>query len=202
VLDAGLYRELIGEMKLAVPEMLVQVTSEAAGRYSPPEQRALVRELQPKAVSAALREMISDGDLGSAGAMYNQAWETGISVQHILYSPEEVTLLEDLVGQGVIPDAGLQLLFVLGRYAANEESSPEDLDPFTKALAESRLEADWAVCAFGRNETDCLARAFQLGGKARVGFENNFLNRDGSCAPDNAERVREIARLLRDINWS
>lgn len=195
VLDTGLYRELIAEMKLAVPAMLVQVTTEAAGRYLPPVQRALVRKLQPDAVSIALREMTSDRDIESAGELYNQACASGIMVQHILYSPEEIVTLEDLVGQGVIPGDDLQLLFVLGRYTENQESSPEDLDAFVNALRESRLNADWAACAFGRHETDCLARAFALGGKARVGFENNFFNRDGSRAADNAERVREIAGL-------
>jgi uncharacterized protein (DUF849 family) len=198
VLDAGLYRELIAEMRSAVPEMLVQITTEAVGRYRPQEQRALVWDVMPQAVSAALREMISDDDMTSAGEFYNRSREAGISVQHILYSPEEIGILADLIGRGVIPGDEIQLLFVLGRYTSGQESTPEDIDPFATALAESRLSADWAVCAFGKRETDCLARALSLGGKIRVGFENNFFNKDGSRALDNAERVREIARLAAD----
>jgi uncharacterized protein (DUF849 family) len=30
------------------------------------------------------------------------------------------------------------------------------------------------------------------GGKARIGFENNRLNMDGTTAANNAERVREL----------
>lgn len=195
VLDAGLYRELIAEMKLAVPEMLVQITTEAVGRYLPQEQRALVREVMPQAVSAALREIISDDDFASAGRFYNQCWEAGISLQHILYLPDEIAVLKNLIARGTIPASGLQLLFVLGRYTTSQESAPDDADPFVDALKECRLDADWAVCAFGRRETDCLAKAFELGGKVRVGFENSFFNRDGSRALDNAERVREIVGL-------
>jgi uncharacterized protein (DUF849 family) len=38
-----------------------------------------------------------------------------------------------------------------------------------------------------------------LGGKARVGFENNLRMADGSLAPDNAARVREIAGYCVDL---
>ncbi len=196
VLDAGLYRELISEMGHTVPEMLVQITTESAGIYQPPEQRALVMEVRPQAVSAALKEIVSDGELRNAGRFYNEVRQAGISLQHILYEPDEITHLARLIEQGVIPGDSLQLLFVLGRYSANQESEPEQIDPFVDTLAQCQLVADWAVCAFGKSETDCLARAFKLGGKARVGFENNFFNRDGSRALNNAERVVEIVKLL------
>ncbi|MEM8916119.1 MAG: 3-keto-5-aminohexanoate cleavage protein, partial [Pseudomonadota bacterium] len=62
VLDAGLYRELLSELSAQVPDLAVQITTEAVGQYSPPEQRAVVREVMPKAVSVALSEMLSDGD--------------------------------------------------------------------------------------------------------------------------------------------
>lgn len=42
VLDAGLYRELIDEMAVQVPQMLMQITSEALDRYTPAEQIACV----------------------------------------------------------------------------------------------------------------------------------------------------------------
>jgi 3-keto-5-aminohexanoate cleavage enzyme len=200
VLDAGLYRELVAEMRSTVPEMLVQITTEAVGRYGPDEQRALVRDVMPVAVSAALKEMLSDDDLAAAGKFYNWALEAGIAVQHILYSAGEIAYVNELAAKGVIPGAGLQLLFVLGRYSDNQQSSPADLAPYVTALEYSRLNADWAVCAFGRSESDCLAKAFEHGGKARVGFENNFFNRDGSRALDNAERVREIAAMVSDRN--
>ncbi|MEF9602808.1 3-keto-5-aminohexanoate cleavage protein, partial [Paracoccus sp. PXZ] len=62
VLDAGLYAELIAELARAVPEMAVQITTEAVGRYSPAEQRALVARLRPAAVSVALREITAEPD--------------------------------------------------------------------------------------------------------------------------------------------
>jgi uncharacterized protein (DUF849 family) len=195
VLDAGLYRELTDEMAGAVPGMAVQITTEAVGRYSPDEQRAVVKAVMPSMVSVALREMAPDSDTAEASRFYHWAHEAGISVQHILYAADDVARLAQFAGDGVIPRNNLQLLFVLGRYAKDQESDPADLEPFLAELHVSDIEADWAICAFGRSETAALAAAIRQGGKARVGFENSLWNADGSLAVDNAERVREVANL-------
>ncbi len=199
VLDAGLYRELIARMHARVPGMLVQITTEAVGRYTPHEQRQLVRDVQPDAVSVALREMLPDeGERHASREFYHWAHDADVAVQHILYEPLEVDRLFQLIDQGVIPPTGLQLLFVLGRYTEGQQSSVADIDPFLAALdAASPVEpVDWALCAFGVAETDCLVAAVERGGKARIGFENSLWNRDGSLATDNAERVRELKSLL------
>ena len=53
-------------------------------------------------------------------------------------------------------------------------------------------DVDWSACAFGAQETACLIEAMRHCGKARIGFENNRLNADGSLVTDNAERVTEL----------
>lgn len=199
LLDAGAYRELLGEMARAVPGMRVQITTEAGGRYGPAEQRALLDALLPEGASAALREIMGDGRRDAARRFYHGAAEAGVAVQHILYEPGEIGWLADEIAAGTIPAAGLQLLFVLGRYAGGPPSDPAVLQGWLDALAARGLGgADWALCAFGRAETVCLQAALRAGGKARVGFENSFFNADGSRARDNAERVAEIAALLRE----
>jgi uncharacterized protein (DUF849 family) len=47
VLDAGLYRELIAAMAQRVPGMLVQITSEAVGIYSPQQQESVPDSSNP-----------------------------------------------------------------------------------------------------------------------------------------------------------
>jgi len=206
VLDAGLYRELLSEMRAAVPQMQVQITTEAVGRYSPEEQRALVDAVMPEAVSVAVREMVpgqdTSQDTSEARAFYQGCLDRGIAVQHILYSAEDLERFFDLVGAGVVPGDAHQLLFVLGRYAADQQSAPEDLEPFLQTMADRRgdLRLDWAVCAFGRRETECLAEAVRRGGKARIGFENGLWNSDGGVAKDNADRVRDLVSALRQEN--
>lgn len=195
ILDAGLYSELLQEVALQAPGMLTQITTEAVGRYTPPEQRAVVRAVKPKAVSVALREMLAaPSEETEARSFYHWAYEAEIAVQHILYDTADVKRLAAAIDAGTIVAADLQVLFVLGRYAAGQQSSPDDLIPFleARAAAPSLHAGDWAVCAFGALETQCLAACVAQGGKVRVGFENSLMMADGSIAKDNAARVADV----------
>jgi len=199
VLDAGLYRELLEECETKLPGMYVQVTTEAVGIYSARQQDELVRRVEPEAVSVALREMAGSGEEKLAREFYHRTQAALIDVQHILYTSDEVGLLAQYIKRGVIPAGNLQLLFVLGRYADNQQSSPDELLPFLSALKRAfskDANIDWAVCAFGRDETACLIKSAELGGKVRVGFENSLWNSDGKIAKNNAERVQEIASAI------
>lgn len=195
-LDAGAYRELIAEVARAAPGLPVQITTEAAGRYSPAEQRALLRQITPEGVSIALAEMLADGDRAAARRCYHALAEAGVAVQHILYDADQLGWLAAEQAAGTLPPGRMQMLFVLGRYAAGQPADAAMLDPFLARLAASNLPADWAVCAFGQAETACLVRALGLGGAVRVGFENNLLMADGRLARDNAERVADIVARL------
>lgn len=191
-LDAGLYRELIREMESAVPEMPVQITTEAAGLFGPGIQRKVVREVRPEGVSVALREMWPlNGPDANAQNFYAWADDENIAVQHILYAPEDAARLVELVESTRLPQP-VQCLFVLGAYAPAREGKPEDLEPFLTAMAPLGLQVDWAVCAFGKAETTCLQAAAKRGGKIRVGFENNTFGADGNPAVDNASRVADV----------
>lgn len=196
VLDAGLYKELTAELGIVVPEMAVQITTEAVGLYSPAEQRDLVASVQPKMVSVALREITDEANENLTRSFFHECAEAGISVQHILYSAAEVDQLAALIERGTVPKKKLQLLHVLGRYSEGQQSSPTDLSEPLERQKKHRINADWAVCAFGMSETECLLKAMSVGGKARVGFENSIHNADGSVASSNAERVMEICGFL------
>jgi len=208
VLDSGLYSELLSECELLLPGFYVQITTEAVGIYSPAQQDTMVRQVQPKAVSVALKEMVGQSDQSKvlneeseklARNFYHWAREAQIDVQHILYDVAEIERLDACIKNAIIPEGELQLLFVLGRYSENQQSSPSDVLSFFTALKFAfgqRDDIEWAVCAFGIQETDCLIKAVELGGGVRVGFENNLLNRDGTIASDNAERVSELVRLM------
>jgi 3-keto-5-aminohexanoate cleavage enzyme len=196
-LDVGLYRELLEELARAVPQMAVQITTEAVGRYSPAEQKAVVKALMPDQVSIAMREITKDEPEAELTRFFHDLAEAGVGVQHILYAPQEVTRMEALVAKGIIPSEGLELMLVLGQYGGADDSRPEDLAAYLDAKTGALTGAGWAVCAFGRHETACLVQAVSQGGKARIGFENNLLNADGHIAASNAERVAELCDRLR-----
>src|SRR5262245_31260768 len=97
-LDAGRYQAAIDAVRRKVGErMVIQITTEAVGRYGPAEQMAMVRELHPEAVSLALAELISDEGAASEATEF-LAWlrHERIAPQYILYTPDEVVRLHDL----------------------------------------------------------------------------------------------------------
>lgn len=189
-LDVDGYREAWRVVREAVgTDMVVQITSEAAGVYRAPEQIAMVQALRPEAVSIGLRE-IDQPEIGDAGLahFFTGLVRDQVMVQVILYDVADLRRWQALRAQGVVPEAPWFLLFVLGRYSAGQTSRPQDLLPF---LAAHDGGEPWAVCAFGATENTCIAAAAAFGGHARVGFENNLLAKDGHTAPDNAALVRQ-----------
>lgn len=191
-LDVDAYRAAIDAVRHAVGDrMIVQITTEAVGRYTPAQQMAVVRALRPEAVSLAIRELVPDAAAeGPAAAFLSWLRAEGIQAQYIVYSATELARFNDLRARGVVPPAPAFLLFVLGRYDAARASRPQDLLPFLAVVEEHDV---WALCAFGRTEGICALTAALLEGHSRIGFENNMLLADGRLAPDNAALVAEAA---------
>jgi uncharacterized protein (DUF849 family) len=197
-LDPDLYRSAIAAVrKEAGSDLIVQVTTEAVGVFTPDQQIAAMQELQPEAFSAAVRELIPDAASETTAVRFlKKQAERGVFVQHILYDENDVQRFTDLLDRDVIPRTRASGLFVLGRYTQGQQSSPDDLLPFLNAWA---LDVPWALCAFGRREAACAITAACLGGHVRVGFENNLHLPDGNLAPDNAALVRGVADVARSL---
>ena len=192
-LDVDLYRQAIQAVRGAVGDgLVIQVTTEAVGRYSPDEQMALVRDLRPEAASVALKELTADGE-DKATDFYRWAFDEGIALQHIVYTPQEVARLAYLVRSGAVAGERLSVLYVLGRYG-DGQSQTSDLLPFLDAAAQHQLNPMlWSVCAFGAREGAVALAALSLGGHVRVGFENNMYLNDNTLSPDNAALVKQVA---------
>lgn len=191
-LDVQAYRDALAAVDRAVGrELLVQVTSEAAGVYQAAQQMAMVRELKPEAVSIGLSE-IAVPDIGEQALAAFFAWIAAerIMTQIILYSAEDLARWQDFRARGLVPEGCWSLLYVLGRYVAGQQSSPHDLLPFLQVAGQT---LPWAICAFGRQGNACVTTAAAFGGHMRVGFENNLLLRDGSIAPGNSALVAQAA---------
>lgn len=197
LLDAGAYRDTIAAIHGVVGDrMVTQITSEALGIYTPAEQRSVVREVKPEAVSLALRELVPD-DSEEAAFADLLAWlkRECVAPQIILYAPEEAVRLDAMWRRGLVPFDRIPVLYVLGRYSAGQTSTPADLLPFL--APEMPRFAHWSVCAFGRHETACVTAGALLGGHARVGFENNLFRPDGTLAGRNADLVSSVAETVR-----
>lgn len=197
-LDATHYKEAIAAVRReAGPELIIQITTEAVGKYLPAAQMQVVREVRPEAVSLAIRELCpAAADESAAGEFFHWLQQESICPQYILYSLEDILRCNDLQARGVIPQQNASVLLVLGRYTSQQQSDPADLQPLLEAL---NPQNNWWLCAFGATEAACMSNAISLGGHCRVGFENNLLLPDGSTAPDNAALVQEVVRAARGL---
>jgi len=178
-------------------ELIVQLTTEAAGIYTRDAQSALLRAVQPESFSVAMRELCPDeAAQDDYAALLRQARARGVRVQHIVYDAVELERFIGLHGGGVIPDAQPFMLFVLGRYSG-VPASAADLLPFLQTLG--GRDWPWMVCAFGSEEGACALTAAALGGHARIGFENNLQAPDGRGYADNAESVASVRKLIETL---
>ena len=203
-LDASRYLAATEAVRRLVgPEFVIQITTEAVGMFRPDEQIAVVRAVRPEAVSIATKELIPDASAEAAAAdLYRWAHEQKIAVQHIVYAANEFDHLLDLMKRGIIPGRRHSVIFPLGRYAVAQESDPAELAPFVAKVRDNggTERFDWWVCAFGASETASLVAAAAMGGHCRIGFENSFMNADGSRADSNAERVQDLQAALCGIH--
>lgn len=171
--------------------LIVQMTTEAVGIYQPEQQMRLIRTLTPEAASFGLRELIPNRDsIADAAEFFHWVADHGILAQYILYSAEDLLFYKELLELRALPRTAHHLLFVLGRYTQGQQSQPADLDPFMAQVDE--LDVRWAVCAFGKQELECLSTAIRRGGDARIGFENNLLCASGEQAQSNATQVAAL----------
>jgi 3-keto-5-aminohexanoate cleavage enzyme len=198
-LDPEAYRATIARICQEVGDRLVlQITSESLGHYSPAEQRAAVLKTNPEAVSLALGELAPEApDERDFCIFLSKLKQMRIWPQIILYTPAEAERLGAMVKQGLIPFDRLAVLYVLGRYSLTRTGAPRDLLPFL--APDMPRFASWSVCAFGRRETACVTAAALLGGHARVGFENNLSLPDGARAESNGELVGAAAAALEAV---
>jgi 3-keto-5-aminohexanoate cleavage enzyme len=201
VLDAGLYRATSEAIRGAVGErLIIQITTEAVGRYQPEAQMAVVRDVRPEAASLAVRELCAHADQEPEFASFLRFLRRErIAGQYIVYDVDDVLRLVDLVKRGVVPEARPEVLYVLGRYAVGQKSRPEELLPLLAAAGD--YFPDFMVCAFGQSEAACGAAAVLLGGGARLGFENNLALPGGGIAGDNAELITAMAGPLGELGW-
>jgi uncharacterized protein (DUF849 family) len=193
-LDVGRYREALAALKAGVPGLTLQITTEAAGMYTPQEQFDCVEGVRPEWASISVREINRAPEL--AERLYALCADQGTRVQHIAYDASDLKLLKDWRQRGIVHPVQDEVICVLGAYAPPRAGTPNDLTPLLPLLDGLRF----AVCAFGPHEESCLLAAAEKGADIlRVGFENNLTAPDGTLWRSNADAVSSLkARFERN----
>ena len=188
-LDVERYRAAIAAVHDAVGErLIIQITSEAVGRYSRAEQMKMVRTLKPGAVSLALRELCPTDD--DQGQMANfVAWMKAEHVfpQYILYNQDDYTRFENYRRKGLFLNDSPFVLFVLGRFQGEDDEVVRSAELFRKNITHAIF--PWSVCGFQKNEFQAIAHAARHGGHIRVGFENNIWQKNNDLLSGHAQMI-------------
>jgi len=198
LLDVERYESLIDSLNKRLPKLEVQVTSEAAGIYESDAQIDLLSRMKAPWVSVAIREILRAQEPQTLQPFFQQLLNKS-RVQFILYDADDFQTLASLVEQEIIQTNALEVLYVLGRYSVNQESTPDQLDPFLEfrdRVPTYVKPVREMICAFGRGQIPCLLRAASEGIDLRIGFENGIWLPDGEIAEDNATLVRALVDLL------
>ncbi|PHS22699.1 MAG: class III aminotransferase [Robiginitomaculum sp.] len=188
-LDVERYRAAIGAIREAVgDDLIIQVTTEAVGRYNRLEQMEMVKRLRPQAVSLALREICpTDEELSQAEAFIGWMLDERIFPQYILYDEEDYIRFEAYRNKGIFHNDSPFVLFVLGRYQNAKSPNNASSTGFLKKIQQARF--PWAVCGFAENERQVITYATKYGGHIRVGFENNILHENKALLEDHAYMI-------------
>ncbi|MEM7291580.1 MAG: 3-keto-5-aminohexanoate cleavage protein [Pseudomonadota bacterium] len=191
-IDPGIYREALAELGSTVPDMPVQITTEAAGIYSTQEQLRVLQELNPSWASVAIREIARKPEI--AAQVYASCANVGTKVQHIIYDQTDLDLLIHWTNVGILKYEAVEVIFVIGQYNPSIVGTLSALD----SICRNRPDwiSSWMVCAFGPKEHLILLAAAAQGADLRVGFENNISRPNGQRANSTAEAV---ARLRSDL---
>jgi len=196
-LDVDLYRQAITAIRdVCGQDLLLQVTTEAAGIYVVQQQIEMVYQLQPQAVSLSVRELAA-ATRHDISALDRWMREHRVLPQWILYSDADLQLYKNWLTEAVLCGSAYPVLFVLGNYGKKIIAEIDMLDPFISpelstpgsASRSTTIFSSWMVCAFGYNEQAIMKTVIAKGGHMRVGFENNIQRPDRMPVKDNAELV-------------
>ncbi len=199
-LDVDHYRRAIDAVTDKVSDgLIIQVTTEAVGRYSRSDQMTMVKTLRPEAVSLALRELMPDGsDPTETQDFFGWMYNHDICPQIILYDEVDYQRYQLLQNQGVFGSTSNFLLFVVKKQQPEREGESFSATAFGQFPP--KTSDPWAACCFGKQEHYLAALCAQNGGHVRVGFENNIWRKDGTLVANNAELVKTACEAAQQAN--
>jgi 3-keto-5-aminohexanoate cleavage enzyme len=121
--------------------------------------------------------------------------EAGVKPEHEVYDTGMINSCIQLADKKIVPEP-LHIQFVMvGRtgFLPTMKTLIYSLDQIPSTWT-------WSVCALGRNEIPMCTTAMIQGGHVRVGFEDNIFIRKGEHAKSNADLVKKIANIAKELD--
>jgi uncharacterized protein (DUF849 family) len=215
-MDLELYEQVVGAIRRANPQLIINLTTGPGGRLVPsehdpkvagpgstlmkPELRvAHIAALEPDICSLDLNTMNS-GDQVVVNTPKNVARMAKViraagSVPELeCFDSGDLVLAMKLIDDGVLDGPGLYTLVTGVRYAF-----PFSTATLTFAQTLLPAGAQWSAFAIGRQAFQAVAQSFLLGANVRIGLEDTVYLDKGRLAKSNAELVSKARRIVEDL---
>lgn len=154
---------------------------------------------------------VAPSNIIADGKVYNMLWDRlwakttaeylrdmGIKPEVEIYNNSDMDDLDYLIDQGVLTRP-YYVSFVLGMHKVNNQASrysPKHLMHLVDLLPQYSI---FSVLGIGPAEFHATTLSVLLGGNVRVGFEDNIYIERGKLAKTNADLVRKIVRIAREL---
>ena len=154
---------------------------------------------------------VSPSNIIVNGKVYNMLWDRlwaertakglrdkGIKPEVEVYNNSDLDDVEYLIERGVLSKP-YYLSFVLGMNKVNNQASrysPRHLMHLVDLLPKDSL---FSVLGIGPAEFEAATLSMLLGGNVRVGFEDNIYIERGKLAATNADLVRKVVRIAKEL---
>jgi len=192
--DVDMFRAIVQQTR-AHTDAVLQLSLGTRGFTS--EQAVAPLVLKPEMVSLPLRLDGSNPEqsLNKIQAMAERVTASGAIPEMSVYDEAMLDTALLLVNSGTVKPPYCFGL-ILGQ-PDHVEAGARKLMALAARLPEGAL---WWCAKGGRHQLELSSLAIGLGGHIRVGFEDSFLDFDGTqAAPDNAYLVKRIAELCRAL---
>ena len=154
---------------------------------------------------------VAPSNIIAGGKVYNMLWDRlwaertaqylrdkGIKPEVEVYNNSDMDDLDYLIEQGAL-NTPYYVSFVLGMHKVNNQASrysPKHLMHLVDLLPRSAI---FSVLGIGPAEFQAATLSMLLGGNVRVGFEDNIYIERGKLAASNADLVRKVVRIAREL---
>jgi 3-keto-5-aminohexanoate cleavage enzyme len=195
--DYDVYKEIKEKIEEKC-NIIVQPSTGGATWHSP-EERLQPVDLKPEMATLSCGTCNFGADVFMNSEEYIEMFarkmaENGVKPEIEVFERGMIENAKKLVKKGIL-DGPLHFDFVLGVLGACP-GNPEDLMYMVKSIPEG---STWTVAGIGRHETPLATMAIILGGHVRVGFEDNVYYDKGVLAESNAQLVKRITRLAKEL---
>lgn len=196
--DKEVFRKNIELIKEKCPDVIVQVTTGGEVGMTD-DQRLQAVELYPEMAT------LDAGTINFGDDIFINSWPSLINfakrMQEYHVKPEIEVFDRGMIQNAVrlnkmgLLDSPMHFDFVLG-VPGGMPATMEDLLHMVRSIPQG---STWTVAGVGKDQLPMAVAAILIGGHARVGLEDNVYYSKGVLAESNAQLVKRIARIAKEI---